>query len=130
MKFNNKRVLSAVICMAVCFSLASCGKKGDSSSEETTTTTSAKAEPAVTEVTEITTTAPEETTTTAATTAKPKEEKKKENLNPLTGLYDVSKSGKGRRPCAVMVNNIAASLPQYGIYNADILFEIDRKSVV
>ncbi len=46
------------------------------------------------------------------------------NLNPLTGLYDVTDGGKGKRPVAIMVNNIEYSLPQYGIYTADIIFEM------
>lgn len=43
-------------------------------------------------------------------------------INPLTGLegnFDTS----GKRPAAVMLNNIYQALPQVGISNADILFE-------
>ncbi len=46
-----------------------------------------------------------------------------EFINPLTGLpADTDLSTK--RPVSIMVNNIQASLPQSGIYNADIIYEI------
>lgn len=46
----------------------------------------------------------------------------KENL--LTGLNDLSEEAIGKRPVAVMVNNVAAALPQYGVEAADVIFEI------
>ncbi len=46
------------------------------------------------------------------------------NENPLTGLMDLTDEAVGKRPVAIMVNNIRASLPQYGIDTADILFEM------
>lgn len=45
-----------------------------------------------------------------------------ENL--LTGTNDLTDEAIGKRPVAVMVNNIAAALPQYGISAADIIFEL------
>ena len=119
-----KRMLCAAAAAVMALSTASCGKKNiENSDVSVTVTTTAKATEAAA------TTAPEpepEKTETTTTTAKKKKEKtvKKENYNQLTGLYDIADSGKGRRPCAVMVNNIEASLPQYGIYSADIVFEI------
>ena len=68
----------------------------------------------LTEVSELSTTAP-------ATTKKKKT--KKTDYNRLTGLDNLSKEGKGKRPVAVMINNIRASLPQYGIFGADLMFE-------
>ncbi len=47
-----------------------------------------------------------------------------QNENPLTGLMDVTDKAVGKRPVAIMVNNIRASLPQYGIDKADVLFEM------
>ena len=65
--------------------------------------------------------APEEpTTTTEQTTEAPPPV----YYNPLTGRSDISEKAIGKRPIAIMVNNIKASLPQYGIYKADILYEI------
>ena len=46
-------------------------------------------------------------------------------MNPLTGLCDgISDQALTRRPIAVMVNNIIASLPQWGISQADIIYEM------
>lgn len=41
--------------------------------------------------------------------------------NPLTGEYGFNANAVGKRPVAVMVSNIKASLPQYGIDDADII---------
>ena len=45
-------------------------------------------------------------------------------LNLLTGEDTLSEEAVGKRPVAVMVNNIAPSFPQYGIAQADIIFEM------
>lgn len=45
-------------------------------------------------------------------------------INLMTGLPGLSEEAFGKRPMAVMVNNIKSSLPQYGISSADILYEI------
>lgn len=47
-----------------------------------------------------------------------------ENENPLTGLVDMTSEANGKRPVAIMVNNVPKSFPQYGIEKADIIFEI------
>ncbi len=44
--------------------------------------------------------------------------------NPLTGLSGFNAAAVGKRPVAVMINNIVTALPQYGICAADIMFEI------
>lgn len=44
--------------------------------------------------------------------------------NPLTGEYGYNEAAVGKRPVAVMVNNVKISLPQYGIEQADILYEM------
>ncbi len=46
------------------------------------------------------------------------------NQNLLTGVADLSEGAIGKRPVAVMVNNIPAAMPQYGVAKADIIFEI------
>lgn len=56
-----------------------------------------------------------------------KEEPKEEipaNQNLLTGLPDLTDGAIGKRPVAVMVNNVQDALPQYGIAKADIIYEI------
>lgn len=45
-------------------------------------------------------------------------------INFLTGETLLNPNANGKRPVAVMINNIKASLPQYGVGAADILFEI------
>lgn len=60
------------------------------------------------------------TTTTEAVTEKPEPG----NINLLTGLPTLSDKAVGKRPMAVMINNIKQSLPQYGIGKADIMYEI------
>lgn len=45
----------------------------------------------------------------------PEEEKIPENQNLLTGLADLTDAAIGKRPVAVMVNNIPAAMPQYGV---------------
>ena len=46
------------------------------------------------------------------------------NQNLLTGWANLSEKAIGKRPVAVMVNNVKAALPQYGISQADIIFEL------
>ncbi len=46
------------------------------------------------------------------------------NENLLTGIADLSDGAIGKRPVAVMVNNVEDALPQLGIGEADIIFEI------
>ncbi len=46
------------------------------------------------------------------------------NQNPLTGTYDLAEEAVGKRPVAIMVNNIKVALPQSGISEADIMYEM------
>ena len=46
------------------------------------------------------------------------------NINLLTGMPDLTPEAIGKRPVAVMVNNVQKALPQYGIEEADVVFEI------
>ena len=46
------------------------------------------------------------------------------NQNLLTGWGNLSEKAIGKRPVAVMVNNVEDALPQYGISQADIIFEL------
>jgi hypothetical protein len=45
-------------------------------------------------------------------------------LNPLTGEAGYPESAVGKRPVAVMINNINAALPHRGLSDADILYEV------
>ena len=121
MKRKLKKAFLIAVAAVMALSAVSCGKKSIETNDSITTS-------AQTSVQQKETSAPEAEPANAETTAAKKKKKKKaakkENYNHLTGLYDISDSGKGKRPCAVMINNIEAALPQYGIYDADVLFEI------
>lgn len=46
------------------------------------------------------------------------------NINLLTGLNTLTDEAVGKRPVAVMFNNLPKAMPQYGISAADVVFEI------
>lgn len=58
-------------------------------------------------------------TTTETTTEAPKAT----NINPLTGVADLSESAIGARPVAVMVENSPAARPQWGMSTPDVIIE-------
>jgi len=95
-----KRVMSVLICLLMVLALFGCKKKEPK--EE-------KKEPKKVEVVEE----KEEI-----------QEADPENMNNLTGLGTLSPEAIGKRPVAVMINNIEPALPQYGITQADVIFEI------
>ena len=67
---------------------------------------------------------PEVTTEPITTTAPTTVAKDASHVNKLTGKENLSDAAVGKRPVAIMINNLKGSLPQYGIYNADIMFEM------
>ncbi len=84
--------------------------------------------------TEPTPTTPTETPTQPSTTTATEAETMPEtepavteasaDVNPLTGETGYPEEAVGKRPVAVMINNLAAAYPQYGIAQADILYEV------
>lgn len=54
----------------------------------------------------------------------PQQTEPTELQNLLTGIDDLSAEAVGKRPVAVMINNVEPALPQYGISQADVIFEI------
>lgn len=46
------------------------------------------------------------------------------HVNPLTGQISKDDFANKNRPVAVMINNIKAALPQYGINQADVIYEV------
>ena len=68
---------------------------------------------------------PDETSSTTAPTEEPSTDNVEipENVNPLTGLADLSESAIGARPIAIMVENSPAARPQWGISTPDIVVE-------
>lgn len=97
MKRSLIRVVSILLALLlVASSFAGCNK--DEPEQETTETT----------------TSPVETTT---------EPQIPENINPLTGVADLSESSIGSRPIAIMVENSPEARPQWGISTPDIVIE-------
>lgn len=112
--------VSAVLGMALAAS--GCGKEkiSEKGSLETTQTSSASSA-----VSESNKEQPEESQKTDPTLeAEPASEAEAENVNLLTGLDTLSPAAIGKRPVAVMVNNVTPSLPQYGVEKADLIFEL------
>ena len=58
------------------------------------------------------------------TVSVPKKTEPSVRQNLLTGIDDLSADAVGKRPVAVMINNVEAALPQYGVAEADVIFEI------
>ena len=85
-------------------SMVACGKKDDTDTEAMTEIETETQTETETEVVEVPVT-PGKT-------------------NLLTGLPNLTDEAVGKRPVAVMVNNTKASFPQYGIAQADIIFEV------
>lgn len=98
---KKKILMSFVLAMAFVFSMTGCKKE------------------AVVE---------EEKEVVAEETGTDPEEVVPENQNLLTGLADLSEEAIGKRPVAVMVNNVEDALPQYGIAEADMIFETQVES--
>lgn len=121
------RRLAAFLLSAVLLVCGACGSSEGSKTEESSVpesrtevsskeeSSSAAEESSVKEVSSVPESSPEPTVPEG-------------NLNPLTGLYDLSDEAVGKRPIAIMINNIKDSLPQYGIAGADILFEMPVES--
>ena len=97
-----KKALVLFLILALCLSFSGC-KKGEEKPAETKKKVEEKEEEDE----------PEEV-----------EENLPANQNLLTGVADLSEGAIGKRPVAVMVNNIPAAMPQYGVAKADIIFEI------
>ena len=100
-----KRAGVVLLVMLMIFSMAGCKKKTEAPKEETKkekTEESKKTEP--------------------VETKEPEEAPANQNL--LTGLGDLTDGAIGKRPVAVMVNNVQDALPQYGTGKADIIYEI------
>ena len=110
-----RKVFAAAASILMVASLASCGEK---------------AEPMVSDENKaVTTAAVEETEAPVIQTEEVQTEEEQIDPttlahNPLTGEYGYNADALGKRPVAVMINNIDLSLPQYGIGSADYIYEV------
>ena len=111
-----KRIFA--LCSALLLSLTVFSGCGSKPTEE-----SAASEP---EATATAAPTAEAESSAAESTAEPTEAPSTEpaNVNLLTGLPTLTDGAIGKRPVAVMVNNVDAALPQYGISAADLIFEL------
>lgn len=111
-----KRIFA--LCSALLLSLtvfAGCGSKPTEESAASEPEATATAAPTA-----------EAESSASESTAEPTEAPSTEpaNVNLLTGLPTLTDGAIGKRPVAVMVNNVDAALPQYGISAADLIFEL------
>ena len=103
------RRIAAILLACTLLTAAGCGnKQEESSGTAPTPVTTAGTQQTAAE------TEPAEPATEAVSTVH----------NPLTGETGYNQDAVGKRPIAVMVNNVKPSLPQYGIAAADIIYEI------
>lgn len=99
MKRSMQKLAAAVLCAGILITAAGCGDKPADSSQTAGTLTSAPV---------VTSEPPRHPGT----------------MNPLTGTYDLNADAAGKRPVAVMVNNIKAAWSvQTGLCEADIVYE-------
>jgi hypothetical protein len=99
-----KRLLSAIICCLFICSLAACKKEDGILLGEEDWDAQTSNEYGIIEVTA-----------------------EKDAFNYLTGEYNMARDRVGTRPICVAVNNIAASWPQSGISQADVIIEIETE---
>lgn len=106
-----KRLISLILVLSMM--LCACGSKPAETTAPPTT---------VPETTVPETTAPPETTVPPTTEAPEPTEPAPVDINPLTGeaLEEVTDN----RPFAIMINNLSKAVPQCGISQADVLYEI------
>lgn len=112
MKKRKVMLMASALLLAVTMGMAGCGQK--------------KADAEETQKEEVKTTEePEEEESAAVSGAAVEPEAAvPANQNLLTGIGDLSQEAIGKRPVAVMVNNVQKAMPQYGVGQADIIFEI------
>ena len=96
MKYRKILLIASAL---VLLGTAGCGKKETTSKEEPKETVQEEAQ---------------EDKSQSVEGAEVKQEEIPANQNLLTGLADLSEGAVGKRPVAVMVNNVQKAMPQYG----------------
>lgn len=105
---KTKQLLSRLLAVACAGLLASCVSAGETSEDLSSLPPPVSSKPAASS------SQPEESSEPAETGP----------LNPLTGESGFPESAVGKRPVAVMVNNIGDALPQRGLAAADMIYEV------
>ena len=103
-----KRLLSAALAAALLFTLTACGKKEEPAQSAASGSDASASTPAETPD------PPQE---------EPVTEPELPYRNPLTG-EGVAQDISGDRPVAIMLNNLKKALPQLGVSQADIIYEM------
>ena len=130
MKTLGKKILALLICFLLVFSISACGEKAEESSSiseaesESEIESTSKEESKVEIETEIEETESETESQIEEFEVKDTIVVANEKTNLLTGLDTLTEGAYNKRPIALSVNNIKDSWPQYGISDADIIFEI------
>lgn len=118
-------LLAAGIVLGASLAASGCGKEKNAGEGESQTSQISASSSAMSDSgSEEAQTQPEEKKEDTPLEAEPAVETEAENVNLLTGLDTLSPAAIGKRPVAVMVNNVTPSLPQYGVEQADLIFEI------
>lgn len=101
MKNISRRTISLLLAIIMSLSAWGCGKKGANNVE--------------TDISEV---------GNVSEVPKVDEVPKQEYENLLTGLDTLTEKAVGKRPLAVMINNVKDAMPQYGVAQADVIFEM------
>ena len=109
---KKRKWIGILLLTLLMFALTACGEEAGKSAEKNTESQKQEDTQNILDTQETQETEQEEVFVEAA------------NVNLLTGLNDLTESAIGKRPVAVMVNNVEKALPQYGIAQADIIFEM------
>ena len=113
MKLKKVMLLTAAFMLAA--SMTACSKKQDTQPSQNETSQTEDSSEGKQEV--------DEGAAVQGSAVEPQEEIPA-NQNLLTGVPDLTDGAIGKRPVAVMVNNVSYAMPQYGVGQADIIFEI------
>jgi len=114
-----RRILAGVVAFVIGLGLFACGKGEDTSSDLPVSTSTIVSEPSSEPSSE-----PEPESEPSSEPVSDPEPVHEGALNPLTGLWGMSEEAEGKRPVSIMVNNLGKALPQLGIGDADLLYEV------
>lgn len=112
-----KKVMLLTVGLMLAVSMTACGQKQNTESKQEDTARSESSSESEKEK-------KDEPAETVDGSAVEPEEEIPANQNLLTGVADLTEGAIGKRPVAVMVNNVSYAMPQYGVGQADIIFEI------
>lgn len=125
MKQKGHRIYKIILCvilLAVSFFCVACTPEVDTTATATPNKNAQTAQSNVATATPVATVAPVETEAPV-----PTQDLSMYAVNPITGLQDLDKTKAGNRPMAIMISNIKAATPQFGITDCDMYYEIEAE---